>query len=482
MYQLLEHTGWDLGKATDEVLLLCMDGTQSTVVTLPPGVMLQPSEASVIAQRARSRGFMTPAIHYAAQTPVPKKTELELIQETAARTGARMIDPSRPSDEMVRLLRDAASGIPFAQQLSEQAGRAQVAITAEEAERRFEAERRSQQERQRQIEEEKRRLEAYVQELERQHQANTAEHLRLREELARQEAVRQEETGRQLERQREALALEAARMAHEERVSIYYNQEASDQERENISVIQGIFQAERIPPASIVIRDYTGDVALSERIHHDSTTATRHHASPMVYIHGHPVGDLEDCRRLIADQQHHLLLNSEKAPPPCDSSGALDIGFGSRLLSMGESTAGVVGSLVMAPVTAFRWLAGYSEPVLEPGVSITVVRTNFLNREQHRTLHFTETKLLRIDPSNNSVREEATYDEITHIISVDANNIIIHYKDETKHYPDYVRARQVDIIRMKVLFNEKSKGQIHIFNPQEHPAAPAAPAAAPPAP
>lgn len=484
--QLLRENNWDESAAVDGAFALTIaDSIHQPSASEPP-------VASVYATRARDAGIITPTVNYLADRPQPTISELQRIQEESQRIRQQTRPPVRqlqphedphaflmgltpppPGPDPVALAREA--------QLQEQERLRQLGLQrqkeavdrdiAERAQRQAEEAHRQAVERQRteqELQQLKARLAAaeqraeHVPELERQ----IAERARQQQEQeASRQALASELQRAQLEQQRKQLEIEQLEQQLQQPivdpvVVIYWREPPTEVEKQVLvgimSKIKGLFLFNDIPESQIEFVDFTNNQETTELIRSYSPNKVDI-PSPMVFIKKFPIGDLEDVESFLNRGELPRLLTETAGSEYAHAS----------IAGMAVAAASGVWSVVSAPYQVFKWATAAAPAEIEAGaIDFNVVQCNWYGREQYRVLRFGQTHLQRLIPAGGDaratdVRGEYEYSQITRIYCQDRNTIVILFEDSVNR-KEWIRASQADIIRIKVLFNERSKGQIEI--------------------
>lgn len=480
--QLLRDNNWDESSALDAAFALTMSES------------IDPAASRIIAQTALQQGYITPAIHYLAQEPAPQLSELERIQQ---QTRIQQLQPGQdplgflrghhaepapapapaptpvhhhharphPHDaeaarvrEQERIEREAEERARLAAQQA-----AQQAAEREEAQRRIrDLETRLAQVSQRETQQ-VRQLQAEIVEQMTRLREKEEQQLQLQEELQRQrlEQQRRELEVQQLAQRRE---LEQQRLHPEPLVTIYWREPDSEEQRSalfvSIAKIKGLFLLHEIAENLIDVVDYTRSDDVAEMIRRDSVNKAVFPA-PMVYVRKYPIGDLADVSSFLEKGELPRLLAESS-----ERSEFAHVSFGGVV----GSTASGVFSVLTAPYQIWKWATAAPAPEVEPdAIDFNVVQCNWYGREQYRVLRFCSATLKRLLPASNpearatDVRGEYPYQAIDRIYCQDRNTIVIVFNDSAANRKEWIRASQADIIRMKVLFNERSRGRIEIL-------------------
>lgn len=485
--QLLRENNWDESAAVDGAFALTMaDSIHQPSAAEPP-------VASIYATRARDAGIITPTVNYLL-TDRPQQSELQRIQEESQRLREQTRRPAvralLEGEDPIAFLRGFAppSG-PDAEALAREAQahrdeqerlrivglqRQKEAIdreTAERARRQAEEAHRQAVERQRtenELAELRARLTAaeqraeHVPELERQIAQRARE--QREQELARQ-ALADELQRAQLEQQRKQLEIEQLEQqlqqpAADPVVVIYWREPPTEVEKQVLvgvmSKIKGLFLCNDIPEHQIEFVDFTNNAEATELIRSYSANKVDI-PSPMVFIKKYPIGGLEDVQSFLDRGELPRLLSETAGSEYAHAS----------IAGMAVAAASGVWNVVSAPYQVFKWATAAAPAEIEAGaIDFNVVQCNWYGREQYRVLRFGQTHLQRLIPAGGEaratdVRGEYEYSKITRIYCQDRNTIVIVF-DESVNRQEWIRASQADIIRIKVLFNERSKGQIEL--------------------
>merc|ERR1711879_800109 len=188
---------------------------------------------------------------------------------------------------------------------------------------------------------------------------------------------------------------------------------------------------------------------------------------PLVCAGNLPIGTITEVRELVANKEKLSQLqegnyvpdfltedqvNSIKDGNAIPNRGVLD-----HLLDFGEGLVSGFSTLLWFPVNVVTYPFRSAKEELQKGaddVDFNIVHTNWYWRNLVRTFRFTKDSILRIHPSHNDVRASHSYITIDTIKVVDAENIVINYKDSSS--PDYVHAPAEAISDMLKLIKTRS--------------------------
>lgn len=468
--QLLRDNNWDESSALDAAFALTMSES------------IDPAASRVIAQTALQQGYISPAIHYLAQEPAPQLSELERIQQQTR------IQQLQPGQDPLGFLRghhqpEPAPARPHPHDAEAARVREQERIEREAAERaRQAAQQAAQQAAEREAAERRiRDLEVRLAQISQretqqvqQLQAEIVEQMtRLREKEEQQRQLQDELQQQRLEQQRRELELqqlqqrrelEQQRLHPEPLVTVYWREPDSEEQRSALFVciakIKGLFLLHEIAEDLIDVVDYTRSDDVAEMIRRDSINKAVFPA-PMVYVRKYPIGDLADVTSFLEKGELPRLLAESS-----ERSEYAHVSFGGVV----GSTASGVFSVLTAPYQIWKWATAPPAPEVEAdAIDFNVVQCNWYGREQYRVLRFCGATLKRLLPASNpdaratDVRGEYPYQAIDRIYCQDRNTIVIVFNESAGGRKEWIRASQADIIRMKVLFNERSRGRIEIL-------------------
>lgn len=247
-------------------------------------------------------------------------------------------------------------------------------------------------------------------------------------------------------------------------VAIFFNDQATAAELADAEFIKGTFLTLSVPESQIRVCDVSKDPEIAAWMNEQLRGSGKVFANPLVFIHRFPIGNRRDVEELVANNQHTALLQNPgdriDAAQPAADDGSLNVGVLGGLLNVGEAVGSGLWSVATAPIALGKWIFGSATPEPEPGIDFLVVHQNWYWRNLHRIFRFTDKSILRLHPSQKDVRAQHDYTSVERVDVVDNHNIRVHYNDGSQE--DWIRAPQADIIRMLVLFNERSQGSIRI--------------------
>ncbi|MDP2438356.1 MAG: hypothetical protein Q8P67_21630 [archaeon] len=446
--EVLDRENWDADAAIDELFTVVSD----------------PVERSVVASVALHHGTITPAV-YAYMRP---RHELEQIQLQNAAAF-----PTPPSTQPLLPLGPAASPSDVRQ----------LGLHQDVLQFLQQSQSHSQLDRQRQAEE-ARRLAYETQARERAAREQATAFLASPQSPGPSSAPLQpapQSNPQQLEEQRADIFLmaqeapaESSELSisgadgdhHQHRmptVAVFFNDQATAAELTDAEYLKGRFLTLSVPESQIRVCDVTKDPEMAAWMNEQLRNSGKAFSNPLVFIHRFPIGNRKDVDELVANNQHTALLQNPGDRVDGAGSaddGSLSVGVFGGLLNVGEALGSGLWSVATAPIALGKWLWGTASPEPETGIDFLVVHQNWYWRNLHRVFRFTEKGILRMHPSHKDVRAQHDYTSIEQVQVVDNHNIRISYKDGSAE--DWIRAPQADLIRMLVLFNERSQGTIRI--------------------